>query len=103
MGLKFEKLEPVEFGDEISETPVVPQGLYFRLSECKFDSEINCESSAEILAEAFPKNREKVKGYLSTMTPLNLQRLVAYLMGGEEMLESVNAVIKNAGSKTGEE
>lgn len=85
MALSFNGLEPVAFGGKDC-TPKVNTELQMRLANIKkYDAE-----AEEILAEAFPDDESYVKKFLhEKMTPLDLQILHAYLIGGEETVRMI--------------
>jgi hypothetical protein len=89
MALTFNGLQPVVFGGKEC-TPQINTELKMRLSQI---NNYNDETD-EVLASAFPKEERYVKEFLSKqMTILDKERLHAYLVGGDEMLEQVETKI----------
>lgn len=83
--LNFNGIEPVNFGGKEC-TPEINAELKLRLSQIKnYD-----EKDIKILAEAFPKNEQYVKDFMTKkMSKLDIQTLHAYLVGGQTMVETV--------------
>ena len=90
MALSFSGLQPVRFLDREC-TPVKPDAeLQLRLENIKTYN----EEADEILASAFPNDREYVLNFLrNNMTKLEKEELCLYLLGGETGLRYTNTIL----------
>lgn len=89
MALQLKKLEPVQFGD-FSATPKMYAERLLRVSQAKFGTLESHNEALDIMSECFDENQKKVRDFLSSLPLLELYRLQAYLVGGDEALESLN-------------
>lgn len=89
MALDIKSLEKVKFGD-IEEEPKLDEELNLRINALEFKTKEDIKEAKEVLASAFPQNKEKILNYLnSPKVPIfELLRLKTYLEGGEN---AVNA------------
>ena len=91
MALQFNSIQPVRFG-EIEATPKMTTSSRMRVQKVKFGGD-NIEAM-ETLAECFGNNSDGVLDFMKkNMTTLDLQRLQAYLIGGESMLDTLDHTI----------
>ena len=97
MGLKLNKLKPIEFDDEFTLTPKVTTELKLRLKEIKFDDEDAVANGIDVISRCFAEDdRERVKNFLTdNATLMALYQIQAYLAYGiEDMNEQVQAETK---------
>lgn len=98
MGLKFNKLEAVEFGDIVA-TPAMTMELRLRIQNCKFGTAEETEESIKTIARAFEKSDldGAITNFMKNeMALLDLQKLQAYLYGGDSALELINKQLDKA-------
>ena len=98
MGLKFNKLEAVEFGDIVA-TPAMTMELRLRIQNCKCGTPEETEESIKTIARAFEKSDldGAITNFMKNeMALLDLQKLQAYLYGGDSALELINKQLDKA-------
>lgn len=88
--LSLNTLEPVNFGGRECK-PKLDTETKMRLSQIK---QYNAKA-IETLASAFPDDEDYVKGFLASMTEIDIQILHAYLLGGPTMVETIRTQISN--------
>lgn len=91
MALQFNTIQPVRFG-EIEATPKMTTSSRMRVQRVQFGGD-NSEAM-ETMAECFGNKSDEVLDFMKkNMSTLDLQRLQAYLIGGESMLETLDRTI----------
>lgn len=101
MGLTFQKLDAVQFGD-FTATPKGTTELKFRLQKALqgTDGADGLAEVAELLPQFFPEKQEQVKEFIGAdMTVDGMATLAAYLIGGDSAVARVNDAIENGGQK----
>lgn len=100
MGLKFSKLEPVQFGD-IVVTPEIDEETKLRLYGISFGTLEGVKEGIEVMSSCFKEKSkiEDVKEFMTTMSNYELNQLQAYLMGGQAMLDKLEKQIDAAITK----
>lgn len=91
MGLKFNKLEAVEFGD-IKAAPVATTELKLRVQLALEDikTKDGMDNLVEILASFFPEKKVEIKSFIeANMTVDDMALLAAYFISGETGVERV--------------
>ena len=99
MGLTFQKLGAVKFGDFTAQ-PKGTTELKLRLQKALSDTEKEdgLATVAELLPQFFPDSQEKVKEFIDAdMTVDGMATLAAYLIGGDDAVARVNNAIANGG------
>lgn len=87
MGLNFKKIEPVQFGDIVA-TPKVDEETKLRLQKIDLSTVQGWDDGIDLMAGCFAEQKEEIKDFMKTnMTSLDLNKLQAYLMGGDAMVE----------------
>lgn len=82
MALTFETIQPIKLDGKTC-TPVVDAEARLRLSMLKgFNTESEVKKAAEIISECFPNEKEYVAGKVLGLTPMDLDELRTYLVGG---------------------
>ena len=97
MALEFKKqLEAISFGDLVA-TPKVDMEKRLRLQNIKLDKADAVREAINVMAECFGENAEAVKSFIDeNMSVVELAQLQVYLVGGQDMLDSVNKKLKGA-------
>lgn len=96
MALEFNKIQPVRFGD-FEAVPKVTTSAKMRLREISFKTQEEISESKSILAGCFGKNEDKVLDFMNeNMSTFDMQRLQAYLLGGDAMLDTFDKAIQEA-------
>lgn len=91
MALQFNTIEPVRFGT-IEATPKITTSARMRIQRAKFGGD-NSEAM-EVLSECFGTQADEVLDFMKkNMSTMDLQRLQAYLIGGDTMLETLDRTI----------
>lgn len=95
MGLEFNKLQPVQFG-EFAATPKLTTELKLRLqSALTSDKTRTTDGMVEltkVLANCFPENSEEVESFIeSYMTVDDIAKLATFLLTGEAGLKRLAA------------
>lgn len=95
MALEFKKqLEAISFGDLVV-TPKVDMEKRLRLQSLKLDKADQVKEAINVIAECFSENAEAVKAFINeNMSVVELAQLQVYLVGGQDMLDSVNKKLK---------
>ncbi len=94
MALEFNKISPIRFGD-FEATPKLTASARLRASKIKLGGD-NAEAM-ETLSQCFGNKSEDVLAFMKeNMSTLDLQRLQAYIVGGDEMLGNVDEAIRGA-------
>lgn len=96
MALSFKKntLEAIDFGGLVVQ-PKVDIESKLRLQGLKLDSAAGVGEAIQVIAECFGDEAEKVAEFMrSSFGAIELAQLQAYLVGGETMLERVNAKLE---------
>lgn len=94
MALEFDKISPIRFGD-FEATPKLTASLRLRASKIKLGGDN--EEAMETLSQCFGNKSEDVLAFMKeNMSTLDLQRLQAYIVGGDQMLDNVDEAIKEA-------
>lgn len=101
--LQFNKLQPVGFGDK-EVAPEVTTEVKLRLQNQKGDTEEGLKAMIDLIASCFGAEAEFVKDFMNkNMSILDVYRLQAYLVGGEKMVEMVEANMQTAIGSTKEQ
>lgn len=97
MAFKVNETEAVAFG-ELNATPQLNAELELRITNLSFSSADEVEHAQEVLASAFPKEKNEVLSYLRTgrVSIFELMRLQAYLQGGESAVAAYDASFSKA-------
>lgn len=91
MALQFNTIQPVRFGT-LEATPKVTTSARMRVQRVKFGGD-NLEAM-ETLAECFGTQADEVLDFMKkNMSTMDLQRLQAYIIGGDAMLETLDRTI----------
>lgn len=94
MPLQFNsKIEAVRFGDLVAMPRMTTERL-MRISKLKFDTEQNLKEGLDIIAECFGENSQAVREYLDKMFLMDIYKLQAYLVGGDETLEAYKSMLQ---------
>lgn len=94
MALEFNSIQPVRFG-EIEATPKITTSTRLRLQKITFGGDNS--GAMETLSECFGAQSDEVLDFMKkNMSTLQLQRLQAYLLGGDEMLDRLDRTIDEA-------
>lgn len=92
MPLTFNSIQPVRFGD-FTATPKLNQSTRLRIQNLKANT--LSDDVIDQLSAPFGADSERVAEFIkNNMSMLDVQRLQAYLAGGESMLDSVDEAIK---------
>lgn len=102
MALILKQLEPVQFGDFTAQ-PIVNMENMLRLSQINLQTADGRESAVKVMAECFPKDRERVEQFVAGLPVMELTRLQAYLIGGQTVLDALEANVATSLTKTIEE
>lgn len=95
MGLKFNKLEAVEFGD-IKVTPIGTTELKLRVQLALENSKTKegIEELTDVLASFFPEKKAEVKSFIeANMTLDDMAILAAYLISGNDGVARVRGAM----------
>lgn len=100
MPLSFKKVKPVDFED-FTALPQVNTEIRLRLQNLKFQTEPQLEQAKDVLASAFGEEKARVRQFMDDnyMSPIGLQELQAYLLGGEQGLEQYRERVNMAMDK----
>lgn len=89
MGLKFSKIEPVQFGDIVA-MPVVDEETKLRLYELNLSTIDGVNEAIAVMAGCFKDKKDEIKEFMKgEMSSYELNQLQAYLMGGQAMLDKL--------------
>lgn len=100
MAFKISQVEPVQFGDKDVE-PVLDTEKKLRLQRITFGTESEEKKADEVLASCFPDDEAYVLEYLAKCPALEKQRLQAYLVGGEQLVRTIeNTMLATAQNAT---
>lgn len=87
MALEFKETEAVKFGNIIA-VPSVDAELKLRIGQIKFGTNEAINSAIEIMSHAFGEKSYEIAEFMHKyMSATQLQKLQAYLVGGEDGLE----------------
>ena len=98
MGLKFSKLEPVQFGDIVA-MPEVSEETKLRLYGLSFSTLEQTNEAIDLMSSCFKDKQSEIKEFMKTMNNYELNQLQAYLMGGQALLEKLEKQIDAAITK----
>lgn len=94
--LNFEGFQPVGFGGRDC-TPKIDAELRLRIQSLKWDTESDREHADEMLAKAFPEDKDYVCTFLKEQMTLNEKRkLQTYLVGGMSAVRTMDQAIDRA-------
>lgn len=92
--LSFDGIQPVMFGGKDC-MPSLDAELRLRIQNLKFDTDADRAHSDEVLAKAFPKDRDYVEDFLKKqMSDMEKQKLQAYLLGGMSAVRTLDQAIE---------
>lgn len=87
MGLNFNKIEPVQFGDIVA-MPKIDEETKLRLQNINLSTVQGWNDGVELMAGCFSEKKDEVKDFMkNNMNSFDLNKLQAYLMGGDSMVE----------------
>lgn len=100
MALKFDKIEPVEFGD-LKVMPKMNTELKLRVQGIRtIDAE-----ALDILSQCFEDHNQEVRAFLDQLNLIDIYKLQAYLLGGnssvEVFMDRFEALMKQQGELDG--
>lgn len=99
MALELKTIQPIKI-DDVDCKPYLTAELRLRLGEIKqMVSEEDRAKAIATLGSCFPENSEYVREKLEQMTVMDLQLLQAYLLAGQNGVDTVLDGIKEAMSK----
>lgn len=92
MALEFKsKLDAINFGGLVVE-PKLDVETRMRLQNIKLDNIDGVKEAIHVMATCFGDNAEKVEEFISSNMGIDdIARLQVYLVGGQNMLDRVNA------------
>lgn len=101
MALKLTTLEPVEIAGK-SYTPNLTTEVKMRLRAASYKSEADAAEADEVLASAFPENKDEVLAVLRDKIPeMQKSVLQAYLLGGDMGVQQVMNGLKREAEANG--
>lgn len=98
MALSFKKnsAEAIAFGDLVA-TPNVDIEARLRIQGLQMGNANEIKEAILVISECFGDKKDEVAEFLSKdMTVLDLAKLKAYLVGGDDMVERVNSAMDGA-------
>lgn len=94
MALKFEKIEPVEFGD-LKVMPKMNAEMKLRVQAIKqIDSD-----ALDLFAECFEGYHAEIREFLDQLNMIDLYKLQAYLIGGNASVKAFEARLESIMAK----
>lgn len=104
MALVFNAIEPVRFGN-LEAIPKVGAELRLRIQKIDFgNTDEKISAARDVLSQAFGDKSMEVRKFMSDndMSAFDLERLAAYLIGGDNLLAQFDEIIKSNGAKLAE-
>lgn len=98
MALSFKKntAEAIQFGDLVV-TPKVDIEARLRIQALQMGNANEVKEAILVISECFGDKKDEVAEFLSKdMTVLDLAKLKAYLVGGNDMVERVDSAMESA-------
>lgn len=89
MGLKFEKIQPVQFGDIVA-MPYVDEETKLRLQNINFSTLEGRADAIDLMVSCFKEKKDEIREFMKGMGVYELNQLQAYLMGGQVLLDKLD-------------